>query len=130
MKIEYNAILVNCWLMQGNPTMSQSLDRDPIVNVIYGGIKRGIEVCLENECWDSAVILTYSGIDTMAHLSIPNKKRIPMSRQMILSYGVIGICDFRKIKQLLEKSFTVLAAPCFTLTGYARKKHEAAIAEC
>lgn len=44
---------------------------DPIVNAIYDGIKRGIEVTLENCCYGSAVKLIYSGIDTMAYLNTP-----------------------------------------------------------
>lgn len=49
-----------------------SLSRDPIINAVYNGIKKGIRVALENECYGSAVILIYSGIDTMAYLSIPD----------------------------------------------------------
>jgi|GEM_PF-596235 len=49
-----------------------SLSRDPIINVVYNGIKKGIRVALKNECYGSAVILIYSGIDTMAYLSMPD----------------------------------------------------------
>ena len=51
--------------------MARSLENDPIQNAIYGGIKRSIEVCMENNCFAAATILTYSGIDTMAYLSMP-----------------------------------------------------------
>jgi hypothetical protein len=54
--------------------MSESLNRDPINSAIYDGVKRGIKVCLENECFGSAVILTYSGIDTMAYLAMPHNQ--------------------------------------------------------
>lgn len=47
------------------------LSRDPIINVIHNGIKRGIRVALENECWRAAALLTLSGIDTMAYLNMP-----------------------------------------------------------
>jgi hypothetical protein len=47
------------------------LRQDPIINVIQNGIKRGIRVALENDCYPSAVILIYSGIDTMAFLNMP-----------------------------------------------------------
>lgn len=47
------------------------LSRDPIINVVYNQIKRGIRVALENDCYASAVILIYSGIDTMAYLNMP-----------------------------------------------------------
>ena len=47
------------------------LSRDPIVNAINNGIKRGIRVALENECYGSVVVLILSGIDTMAYLGMP-----------------------------------------------------------
>ena len=46
-------------------------NRDPIINVIHNGIKRGIRVALENNCLPAALILIYSGIDTMAYLNMP-----------------------------------------------------------
>jgi hypothetical protein len=47
------------------------LSRDPIVNAIHNGIKRGIRISLENDCLGSAVILILCGIDAMAYLSVP-----------------------------------------------------------
>ena len=47
------------------------MERDPITKAIYGGIKRGIQVAVENNCLGSAVILILSGIDSMAFLNIP-----------------------------------------------------------
>lgn len=44
---------------------------DPITNAIYDGIKRGIQVTIENRCYGSAVKLIFSGIDTMAYLNMP-----------------------------------------------------------
>ena len=44
---------------------------DPINSAIYDGVKRGINVCLESGCFGSAVILIYSGIDTLAYLAMP-----------------------------------------------------------
>jgi hypothetical protein len=49
-------------------------ERDPIINAIYGGIKRGIQVTIENECLDSAVKLILSGMDHMAYLSMPESQ--------------------------------------------------------
>lgn len=46
------------------------LKRDPVVNVVQNGIKKGIRTTLENECYAAAVILIYSGIDTMAFLNM------------------------------------------------------------
>ena len=45
--------------------------RDPVINAIHSGIRRGIQVTVENDCLASAVILIYSGIDTMAYLAMP-----------------------------------------------------------
>lgn len=47
------------------------LRRDPIINAVHNGIKRGIRLTLENECLGSAVILILSGIDAMAYLAMP-----------------------------------------------------------
>lgn len=47
------------------------LSRDPVINTIHNGIRRGIEVAVDNDCLASAVILIYSGIDTMAYLAMP-----------------------------------------------------------
>jgi hypothetical protein len=47
------------------------LTRDPVVNGINNGIRRGIEVAVANECYGSAVVLIYSGIDSMAYLAMP-----------------------------------------------------------
>jgi len=47
------------------------LSRDPIINAIHNGIKRGIRVALENHCLGSAVILILSGIDAMAYIAMP-----------------------------------------------------------
>ncbi len=48
-----------------------SLTKDPIINVIHGGIKRPITLLLENHCYPATVILIYSGMDTMASLGMP-----------------------------------------------------------
>jgi len=47
------------------------LSQDPVINSVYNGIKRGIRVALENDCFGSAVILILSGIDTMAYIAMP-----------------------------------------------------------
>ena len=47
------------------------LNHDPIVNVIHNQIKQSIRVLLDNRRFGAAVILIYSGIDTMAYLSMP-----------------------------------------------------------
>jgi hypothetical protein len=49
----------------------ESYSSDPLINAIHQGIKRGIDVTVDNECWGSAVILIYSAMDTMAFLGMP-----------------------------------------------------------
>ena len=50
------------------------IKKDPITNAIHNGIKRGIRVAIESQCPGSAVILIYSGIDTVAFLSMAPKQ--------------------------------------------------------
>ena len=52
-----------------------SVSRDPVVNAIYGGMKRGIRVTIDNKCFSSAIILILSGIDTMAYLGMPETQQ-------------------------------------------------------
>ena len=47
------------------------LKLDPVVNVVYAGIKKGIQTMLDAGCYGSAVILVYAGIDAMAFLGMP-----------------------------------------------------------
>lgn len=51
--------------------MNDVHNSDPLTNAVYGSIKTGIEVCLKEMCAGSAIVLIYSGIDTMAFLSMP-----------------------------------------------------------
>ena len=51
------------------------MERDPITKAIYGGIKKGIRVAVENNCLGSAVILILSGIDSMAFLNMPSSQQ-------------------------------------------------------
>ena len=47
------------------------LARDPVINAINNGIRRGIEITVANGCYGSAVVLIYSGMDSMAYLAMP-----------------------------------------------------------
>jgi hypothetical protein len=49
------------------PTLSE----DPIINVVTNGIKRDINVALDNKCYRAAAILMLSAVDTMAFLTMP-----------------------------------------------------------
>ena len=50
------------------------LKQDPVVNVVYDGIKKGVQATLDAGCYGSAVILIYAGIDTMAFLGMPKNQ--------------------------------------------------------
>lgn len=52
----------------------ENLNSDPIINAINNGIRRGIQIALDNKCYSSTVILIYSGIDAMAYLNMPAKQ--------------------------------------------------------
>jgi hypothetical protein len=45
--------------------------KDPLVNAIYQGVKKGIEVTFDSECYGPCLILIYCGMDTMSYLSMP-----------------------------------------------------------
>ncbi len=47
---------------------------DPLINAIYQGIKRGIQVTYDNECYRACLILIYCGIDAMAYLHLPTNR--------------------------------------------------------
>lgn len=49
----------------------EDLTRDPVINAIHNGIRRGIEITVANNCHGSAVVLIYSGMDSMAYLAMP-----------------------------------------------------------
>jgi len=45
--------------------------QDSIINAVNNGIRRGIQVAIDNRCLSSAIILIYSGMDSMAYLGMP-----------------------------------------------------------
>jgi hypothetical protein len=47
---------------------------DPLINAIYQGIKRGIQVTYENECYGACLILIYCGIDAISYLDMPTNR--------------------------------------------------------
>ncbi len=48
--------------------------KDPLINAIYQGIKRGIQVTYDNECYGAFLILIYCGIDAMSYLDMPTNR--------------------------------------------------------
>lgn len=51
------------------------LATDPLMNIVYRGIKEPIRLLLENSYPEAALKLLYSGIDTMAFLDMPPAQR-------------------------------------------------------
>jgi len=47
---------------------------DPLINAIYQGIKRGIQVTYDNESYGACLILIYCGIDAMSYLDMPTNR--------------------------------------------------------
>ncbi len=48
---------------------------DSLINAIYQGIKRGIQVTYGNECYGACLILIYCGIDAMSYLDMPPSQK-------------------------------------------------------
>ena len=59
------------------------LTRDPVFNIIHNCIKRSIRILLANECFRGAILLIYSGIDTMAFLDMPCNQKEVQSKDFI-----------------------------------------------
>ena len=59
------------------------LSNDPVMNIIYAGIKEGVRVTVENKCFGSAIILVYSGIDAMAYLNMPEHQERVIGKNFI-----------------------------------------------
>lgn len=49
-----------------------------VAGVIEGGIKHPINILLQERCYSAALVLTYSGMDTMAFLGMPPEKTYVM----------------------------------------------------
>jgi hypothetical protein len=50
------------------------LSEDPIINAINDGIRRSINVVMENKCYSAAVILIFAGIDAMSNIDRPENQ--------------------------------------------------------
>ena len=51
------------------------LSKDPVVNVIYQGIKEPIKLCMENSAQRAALQLMYAAIDSLAKLGMPEDQK-------------------------------------------------------
>jgi len=45
-----------------------NIDKDPVTNAIYNGIKRGIRTPLDAEWYGSLVVLLYAGMDAVSRV--------------------------------------------------------------
>ncbi len=50
------------------------LNEDPVVNVLYNGIKKPIKLCIDNQCERAALQLMYAAIDCLAGLGMPSSE--------------------------------------------------------
>lgn len=60
-----------------------SLARDPIINAVNNGIRRGISIAIDGGAFGSAAILIYSGMDSMAFLGMPTDQEDVTKRDFI-----------------------------------------------
>lgn len=91
------------------------LTRDPLINAIHNGIKRGIRVSIDNQSFGSAVLLILSAIDTMAYLGMPP------DRQDVIREDFVSWAD-RYIRFPCEQQVTGLdlyGARCAMLHTYS-----------
>ena len=51
--------------------MLMDINRDPIINVIYKGIKEPVTLCMKNNCERAALLLIYAAIDSLTKLGLP-----------------------------------------------------------
>jgi len=47
------------------------LDEDPFINAVHRGIKRDINVAMDNKCFRAVIVLIYAGIDAMGYTTLP-----------------------------------------------------------
>jgi hypothetical protein len=66
--------------------MQTNFSQDAVNNAIYNGIRRGIDVTIQNDCLGSAVILILSSIDAMAYLAMPEKQK-DVSKQDFIGWA-------------------------------------------
>ena len=93
------------------------MSTDPLQNAVYDGIKRSIQVCLDNDCYAAAVILIYSGIDTMATLGMA------ANQQDVTRNDFVDWCD-RYLKLTGQTKISGLewyAARCGVLHNYSAR---------
>ena len=102
------------------------LTRDPIINVINEGIKKGIRVTLDNDCLGSAVILICSGIDAMAFLNMP-KDQEDVTKQDFIGW-VDRYIRFPCNEQLTGKD--LYGARCGMLHNYSAFSRMSRNGEC
>jgi hypothetical protein len=51
-----------------------NLSRDPLINAVNNGIRRAIDVAIDNRCFGAGVILIFAGVDAMSNLNRPESE--------------------------------------------------------
>ena len=102
------------------------LSQDSVHNAIYNGIKRGISVAMDNQCYGSAVILLLSGIDAMAYLGMsPGQQDV--TRQDFIAWAERYI-HFDGKEQLTGAD--LYGARCAMLHSYGVRSRMSRSGEC
>ena len=87
------------------------LDANAVDAVIERGIKRPIRLLLDAHCYPAAIVLTYSGMDTMAFLNMPPNRADVMRSDFITwteRYIEVALADPPSGKDLYGTRCTVL----------------------
>ena len=111
----------------------RGLNESAVDLVIERGIKGPIRLLLEARCYAAAIVLTYSGMDTMAFLNMPGNRDYVMRSDFIAwteRYVKIALPDPPTGKDLYGTRCTVLhggAQSRFTREGRGRSVQTPAI---
>jgi hypothetical protein len=83
-------------------------------NALVGGMKRDIEVVMDNRCFRAALILIYAGLDAMACLDMPEKQEDVQRKDFISWVG--RYVRFSCVEQI--SALELYAARCGMLHSY------------
>ncbi|MBV9675892.1 MAG: hypothetical protein JO185_06130 [Acidobacteriaceae bacterium] len=94
------------------------LPEDLVAGVIEKGIKHPISIVLQEHCYSAALVLTYSGMDTMAFLGMPSEKTYVMRSDFIAWTEHYVRSPFREEVSALD----LYGARCSVLHGGAASR--------
>jgi len=104
----------------------KDLASDAVINAIYNGIKRDIEVAISNNCLRAGVILIYAGMDAMAFLNMPPGKT-EVARKDFIKWADKYV-EFPCINQISGVDF--YGARCSMLHAYGAVSKLSKSGEC